>query len=267
MIELRDFGGSGPDLIISHATGFHGAAYEPMARTLKEHFHVWALDFRGHGASSAPANGDFAWSGMAEDLRHCVAAIGVDSILAFGHSLGGAVALLVARTNPGLIRAAYLYEPIVFPRDLLLKREGNPMSEAARRRREVFSSKAAALSHYAANTPLGILRADALAAYVEHGFEGLADGSARLSCRAESEASTFECEEKMILEQLEGLDLEVTVARGMARPLSGPASLAPGIAAGLEVGRLVDHDHLGHFGPLESPGLIAADVLSAFPSS
>ncbi len=265
-IELRDFGGDGPDLIICHATGFHGGAYAPMAKDLSASFRVWALDFRGHGASSAPANGDFAWSGMADDLFACISAIGVESgaesIVAFGHSLGGAVTLLSERAHPGLIRAAYLYEPIVFPKDLLMARTGNPMSGPARRRREVFDSKAHALYHYASKPPLNVLRADALAAYVEHGFEDLDDGTIRLTCRGENEARSFECEEKMTLEQLDGLELPVTIAVGYAEGNPTPSLLAPAVAETLSNGVLVRHPHLGHFGPLEAPRTIAADVIS-----
>ncbi len=263
-IELRDFGGTGPDLIISHATGFHGGAYEPMAQSLLEQFHVWALDFRGHGASAMPPDGDFAWSGMGQDLVACVDAIGVTSILAFGHSLGGAATLLAELDRPGLIRASYLFEPIVFAEEFLLGRTGNPMSGPARRRREVFASRADALARYASKPPLSLLRADALAAYVEHGFVDLADGTVQLACRGESEARSFECEEKMTLERIVDLRLPITVALGRANSGWGPSVLAPAIVETVKNGTLVEHDFIGHFGPLESPDLIAADVVIAF---
>ena len=40
----------------------------------------------------------------------------------------------------------------------------------------------------------------------------------------------------------------------------GPAAFASAIAEGLPRGRLEPHDHLGHFGPLEAPGELAASV-------
>ncbi|MBT8239611.1 MAG: alpha/beta fold hydrolase, partial [Acidimicrobiia bacterium] len=75
VLKLHHLGGSGPPLIICHATGFNGMAYGPMARYLTGDFDIWAVDFRGHGASNAPASGDFAWSGMAADLLACIEAI------------------------------------------------------------------------------------------------------------------------------------------------------------------------------------------------
>ncbi len=265
LIELRDFGGTGPDLIISHATGFHGGAYAPMATKLVDHFHVWALDFRGHGASDSPADSDFAWAGISQDLVACIDAIGVDSILAFGHSLGGAATLLAELDRPGLIRAAYLFEPIVFPQGFLLDRKSNPMTEPARRRREVFDSRADALWRYASKPPLSSMRADALAAYVEHGFIDLPNGTVRLACRGENEARTFEGE-KLNLNHIAELEIPLTVAFGKATAEWGPAMLAPGVVETVANGTLVEHEFLGHFGPFESPDLIAADVLKALNS-
>jgi pimeloyl-ACP methyl ester carboxylesterase len=264
-LALHDMGGSGPALIICHATGFHGRAYSPMARALVAHHHVWAIDFRGHGASTPPSTGDFAWSGMAHDLLACIDAIGTSAVLAFGHSLGGAAVLLAETSRPGSIAAAYLYEPIVLPRELVIGRTDNPLGEAARRRREVFGSKAEALMRYASRPPLSVLRSDALAAYVEDGFVELADGTVRLACLPEHEARTFECEEKMTLDRIDGLALPITVGAGMVGGSPNPADFAATIVERLVNGRLVEYEHLGHFGPLESPDQIAAEVLAALP--
>src|SRR3954447_18535795 len=110
-IELHDLGGDGEPLIICHATGFCGRAYEPLAVGLRGFFHVWAIDFRGHGDSTVPADGDFAWTGMAEDLLAAVDAVGVPSSSGFGHALGGGVLFRAALARPGLLDSAYLYEP------------------------------------------------------------------------------------------------------------------------------------------------------------
>lgn len=267
-IELQDFGGSGPNLIISHATGFHGGVYKPMARTLLDHFHVWAVDFRGHGASPAPANNDFGWEGMGQDLMACldhISAVSSGDIYGFGHSLGGAATLLAEQARPGSFAGIYVFEPIVFDQAYIIARTDNPMSAAARRRREIFPSRAEALARYAARPPLGMLRADVLWAYVERGFDDLDDGTVRLACRRDHEALSFEAEDKMTLDRLAGLATPVTVALGQVAPQGfGPAVLAPAVAEAVENGTLVEHQFLSHFGPLEAPDVIAADVLAAF---
>ena len=262
-IALHDFGGSGPDLIICHATGFHGRAYAPMIRPLLAHHHVWAIDLRGHGASTPPVSGDFAWRGMAEDLLACLDAMGTESVLAFGHSLGGATILLAELMRPGVVRAAYTYEPIVFPREALDERVKNPMSEAARNRREVFASKAEALMRYAVRSPLDVLRADSLAAYVHGGFDELPDGTVRLACRAEHEARTFECAERGTIDRLGHISAPITVGTGVNGQGHTPGDFAEMIVKKLRNSRLVRYPLLDHFGPFESPDRIAADVVQA----
>ena len=48
-------GGDHPILLVAHATGFHGRAYLPVAEHLAPPFHVFGLDFRGHGDTPSRA--------------------------------------------------------------------------------------------------------------------------------------------------------------------------------------------------------------------
>jgi pimeloyl-ACP methyl ester carboxylesterase len=281
-VALHDLGGGdadagGPPLLVCHATGFCGLAYRPLAARLRDRFHVWAVDLRGHGQSGAPDDGDFAWDGMADDVLAAVDEIvarsgrfpaqpaagpgdGSGEVLAFGHSLGGAAVLLAELTRPGTFAAAYLFEPIVWPAGFQHPDGVNPMAGPARRRREVFPSRADALARYASRPPLGELRADCLWAYVDAGFEDLPDGTVRLRCRAESEASTFQMEVEVTVDRFTGVELPVTVAVGQRDGESGPALLAPALVDALPGAQLLGYPHLSHFGPLQDPDTVAADV-------
>jgi pimeloyl-ACP methyl ester carboxylesterase len=266
VLALHDLGGSGPALVVVHATGFCGRAYDLLAPRLGTRHHVWALDLRGHGDSTAPANGNFGWDAFAGDLLTAVDHLGVERVAAFGHSVGGATVLLAELARPGVLDAAYLYEPIIWP--LGFAHDGpNPMAGPARRRREEFGSREEAFVRYASRPPLGLLRADALWGYVTHGFEDRPDGTVRLKCRSASEAATFEAETAMTLDRVVGVAPPVTVAVGDRRapgsPDHGPAELAPSLVAQLSAGRLVRYPHLGHFGPLQDPETVAADILVA----
>ncbi len=262
-VAVHDLGGDGPPFLIAHATGICGRAYEPMAAALTEAFHVYALDFRGHGDSTEPEGGDFAWAGMGDDVLAAIDLLGVEQIDVFGHSLGGAALLIAQARRPSLLRSAFFFEPIVMTAEYLSGRT-NMMSDAARRRREVFPSRADALMRYASRTPLGVWRADALAAYVEHGFEDLADGTVRLKCRPESEARTFECETKMTLDRIAGFAVPTVVAVGSEEPTG--AMFGKPIVDVMANARLAQYPHLGHFGPLQDPASIGADVLAAATS-
>lgn len=264
-IAVHDLGGSGDPLLIAHATGFCGRTYEPMAAALGASFHVWALDFRGHGDSTSPQNRDFSWHAMGTDALAAIQAIAAGPIVAMGHSMGGAALLMAELARPGSLRCAYLYEPIIFPSSMSAPADetGNPMSVAARKRRDTFPSRAVALLRYASRTPLGVLRADALAAYVEHGFADRPDGTAVLKCAPEDEADTFAAQPKMTVEQLHDITVPTTVAVGGPSDKGDLAWLGPVIVDALPQGQLVECAHLGHFGPLQDPDLVARDVLAA----
>lgn len=230
-----------------------------MMATLTQHFDVWGADLAGHGDSTVPANGDFAWTGFADDVLTVIDHIGVSSVRAFGHSMGGAATLLAAKKRPGVIEAAWLYEPIVVPPDIVHR--NLVMAEAAGKRRREFNSKPEALHRYASRPPLGMMRADALAAYVEHGFHDTKAGTVTLACTPESEAGTFN-NARITVEDIRGLDLRVTIAHGQSTTVPSPAGFAGPTADALPNGTLAVYNGLGHFGPLQDPDRIARDVVT-----
>jgi pimeloyl-ACP methyl ester carboxylesterase len=261
-VALHDLGGTGQPLLVCHATGFCGRAYGPLARELADHYHVWALDYRGHGDSTEPANGRFDWGGMADDLVAAIDAVADGPIAVVGHSMGGGTALLVEQRRPGTLRWAYLYEPIIVSDGIAVPDNPDPMGDSARRRRPAFPSRADALFRYAGRPPLNELRADALYAYVEHGFADAPDGSVRLKCTPEHEAATFEASGKPTLDDVAEVGVPVTVAVGTVDRGWTPAMFGPDVAAALPHGRLERHPLLGHFGPLQDPVAVAAGVRS-----
>ena len=100
----------------------------------------------------------------------------------------------------------------------------------------------------------------ALRAYVEHGFAEQPDGTVTLKCRPDDEAQVYEMAMgSHAFEHLGEVACPVTVVRGHTR-VAGPASFADRVADALPQGRLEAHDDLGHFGPLEAPGRMAASV-------
>lgn len=264
-LELHDFGGDGPPLLIGHATGFCGGTYRPLAKSLTDSFHVWALDFRSHGESTPPVSGDHNWQGMIDDALAAIEAIG-EPVFGFGHSMGGASLLGAEARQPGVLKVAWVFEPIVTPPEWGESGGENPMSAAARRRRTTFESKGAALWRYSSKTPLGTLRADSLAAYIEAGFEEHEDGSITLRCDPADEGATFEAVGKPNFDDMAKVHVPVVVGYGTREPY-GPQSFAPRVAEVLSNGSGHQYSHLGHFGPLEDPTTIANDAMHHFLST
>ncbi|MCU1371472.1 MAG: putative hydrolase [Ilumatobacteraceae bacterium] len=264
-LELHDFGGDGPALLIAHATGFCAGAYLPLVARLAESFHVWGVDFRAHGDSTAPAS--LSWRGMADDVLAVVDALGGDPILGFGHSMGGAALVAAELLRPGTLQRAFTFEPIIIPAAWGGSGPGqNPMSAAARRRRASFASRNEVLGRYARRPPLGVFRADALAAYVDHGFADAPDGTVTLKCTPEHEAQTFEAPNKPTIEQVHAVATPMVVARGERDGEFGPAAFASEITAAAPAAELRRYAELSHFGPFEDPDLIAREV-AAFLSN
>ncbi len=260
VLALHDLGGDGEPLLLTHATGFHGRVWAPLAAHLHG-VHAWAPDLRGHGDATAPADGAFDWEGFADDVLAVVDHLGLAGAIAAGHSKGGAALLLAEQRRPGTFRALYCYEPVVFPPvDEALLAGPNPLAEGARRRRATFASVDEAVANYAAKPPLDALHPDALRAYVEHGFAPAPDGTITLKCRPEHESQVYRMGPRhRAYERLGEVRCPVTVAVGAVTPF-GPAAVAEQLADALPAGRLETHPDLGHFGPLEDPARIAACI-------
>ena len=66
-VVVHDLGGSGPPLLLCHATGFHGRVWQPVASHLPGR-HCYAPDLRGHGDTPLPGEEPLDWYGFADDV-------------------------------------------------------------------------------------------------------------------------------------------------------------------------------------------------------
>ena len=266
-IAWYDFGGDGPDLLLAHATGFHGHVWLPVVERLRARFRCVAFDERGHGDSASPADGVFDWHGFARDVRAVVEAAGLSQPFGVGHSCGGASLLLAEEDAPGTFRALYCYEPVVPPFDDPPPPRESPMAAGARRRREVFDSREEAFDRYRSKPPTSGFREDVLRAYVDFGVDDLADGTVRLKCRGEDEARVYEWgASHSAFRRLDAVRCPVTLAYGEVNPHFG-LPVMEAMAGRLASASVESAARLTHFGPLEDPDAVADAVLRAFEGS
>lgn len=103
----------GPVAILLH--GLEGAAddWALVGPVLGRRFRVIALDARGHGQSDW-AN-SYELTACRDDVLKMMDALGVLAAAVIGHSLGGAVAYLLAATHPERVRALVLEDMPVAP--------------------------------------------------------------------------------------------------------------------------------------------------------
>ena len=135
-INALDWGGEGPPLLLQHPNGFCAGFFDPVAQALRDEFHPFGVDVRGHGASERPADlAACTFPNVTGDVLAVLDALGFDEIVALGHSMGGAIAILLDELRPGIVRKALLCEAIAFPPGGLPRSATggpNPMSEIAR---------------------------------------------------------------------------------------------------------------------------------------
>lgn len=252
-VAVHELGGIGRPLLLSHATGFHGYCYLPIADELADSFTCYALDYRGHGDTPRPRDWPVDWTCYGDDAEAASLAIApAGGLVGFGHSMGGAGLLMAAHRHPDLFDVIVAFEPIVFPTgerpdDL----PPSPLVEGARRRRPTFPSFEAAVDNYASKPPMQSFDPDVVRLYVAHGFRASPEG-VRLKCDPEHEARTFEQGGlHRTWDLLPEIATRVVVIAGGDG--DGPATVAAPIAEQLPNATFVSLPDADHFAPFVDP--------------
>jgi pimeloyl-ACP methyl ester carboxylesterase len=267
-VAIHEFGGAGRPLLLSHATGFHGYCYLPIADELSDEFTSFALDYRGHGDTARPDDWAVEWERYGDDALVAARAIAPDGgLVGFGHSMGGAGLLMAAHRDPGLFDVIVVFEPIVFPPREIDPHEGTEnngtvLSRGARKRRATFDSFDDAIANYSSKPPMMAFDPDVLRLYVAHGFRPSPEG-VRLKCDPEHEARTFDTGgAHTTWAELPHIDTKVVVVAGRVDEF-GPAAIAREIAEALPNATYVEHDEWNHFTPFIDPAAMAELVRNA----
>jgi esterase len=93
--------GQGPPLVLLH--GLFGSArnWGAVQKALASEYRVVALDLRNHGAS--PHARGMGYAAQAADVAETLTALGIESAVVLGHSVGGKAAMMLALTRPELV--------------------------------------------------------------------------------------------------------------------------------------------------------------------
>jgi pimeloyl-ACP methyl ester carboxylesterase len=239
-LAVHFLGGDGPTALYAHATGFHAHCWSPIAAALPG-LHNVGYDARGHGdtpiGTDWPVPDAVDWNVYGDDAAVVARSLSVDGqVLGVGHSMGGAALLMAAIASPELFCGL------------------------VRKRRSAFASYEAAFANYAAKPPMNVFTPASLEAYVRFGFAEGDDGQVHLKCTPEHEARTYEAGGNHITwAHLGEVTVPVWVLCG--HPENGqPSAGTAGLADQIPGARYIELDHLGHFGPMQSPDEIAALV-------
>lgn len=103
--------GQGPPLLLLHGLGASSFSWRHNLSPLARHFRVLAPDLPPHGRSAAPPDGDYTLEAQARAMVDFLNRRGIARTAVAGNSLGGALALLLARHYPERVSALVLLAP------------------------------------------------------------------------------------------------------------------------------------------------------------
>lgn len=104
---------NGPALLLIHGQMVDWTNYWPALPELTKHFHVFAVDCYGHGAS-ARAPQRYTNLALGRDLAHFLREVVGQPAYVSGNSSGGLLAIAIALEAPDLIRGLVLEDPPLF---------------------------------------------------------------------------------------------------------------------------------------------------------
>jgi pimeloyl-ACP methyl ester carboxylesterase len=269
-IATLDFGGSGPLALLNHANGFCAAVWAPVARALTRHFHVIAMDARGHGNSSKPEGaGFYRWEcfgrdalGVADALLRAHDATRI--ALGLGHSFGGTALLTASAERSELFERLVLVDPIAPPKEVaaLAAMRGTPgtrMGDIARKRSAVWPSRAAARAKWAGKELFANWDERVFDLYLAEGMHDRPDGQVELACPPEIEATIFEAAPDFdVLQRAAGVKVPALVLWARAGNFS--YAYFEALVSPMARGELRVAD-TGHLVPMEDPELVVREVL------
>jgi len=106
-----DVAGSGPALILTHGFSATGEMWAGQLPALTPHFTVITWDMRGHGRSDYPADLSlYSEDATVADMAALLDAVGVQSAVIGGLSLGGYMSLAFHRAHPERTRALLIID-------------------------------------------------------------------------------------------------------------------------------------------------------------
>lgn len=103
----------GPALLLLHAQHMDWYSYSRVLPDLSRYFHVFAVDYHGHGKTIAPAT-DMNANQIGSDLAQFIEDVIQEPVFVSGNSSGGLLTAWLAANEPDLVKAIILEDPPLF---------------------------------------------------------------------------------------------------------------------------------------------------------
>ena len=108
-LAVREFGGTGRDLLLLHGLASTSHIFDLVAPRLTRGFRVVAYDQRGHGESSKPSS-KYGFAHMTSDALAVIRGLGLRRPIVLGHSWGANVVLELGVREPEVVPGLILLD-------------------------------------------------------------------------------------------------------------------------------------------------------------
>jgi len=237
--------GEGPPVVFVHGLGGSSNVWHGVMQAMKQHHHCIALDLRGHGRSQG--RGKFTVERWAKDTQRLIHHLELPAVTMVGHSMGTLVAQYIAQSSPETIDQLVLVGGISYFQP--------PTADAYRERAELVEADGMDVlvepwlegavspqSHAVHAGMVGLLRELFLRNEPQHYAK---------SCRAIADAPRIRRDE---------IGQPTLIVAG-AHDRSTPLAMAEELRSSIPVSRVKVLPDVGHWSPVETPGLVAATIL------
>ena len=99
-----------PTIVLLHGGHQSAHSWDLVSLHLAEHYHVLALDQRGHGDSEWARDVEYSNHTMSLDALAFLDAMGLEQPILIGHSMGGRNGMLLTKQNPARLRALVIVD-------------------------------------------------------------------------------------------------------------------------------------------------------------
>lgn len=257
------------DVLFLHANGFNAGTYADILAPLGERLRVLAIDQRGHGRTTLPADPDAhdAWLVFRDDLLALLEGLGETPTVLAGHSMGGTVSLLAAAERADAARRLVLFDPVVMTAERVAAAgpeglKASPLAIGARRRRATFPDREAAFQAYSGRGAFRTWPEAALRGYLTDGLLEGADGQVHLSCRPEWEAANFAAHHHDTIGAFARVAVPVRILKAEIGSTCGLEAHEGEVLARGAV-RMETVPGTSHFLPMERPDLVRSALAEA----
>lgn len=238
----------GEPVLCVHGFGGDKETWLMMAARLPSRLRPVLLDLPGHGGSDPVAPGAATARRQAETIVGALDALGLDRVVLAGNSMGGGIALRVARDFPDRVRALVLVAsaaPVSLDSEFLraLQRGANPLIPATEAEAEAFLQ-------VVIERPIRVPRAVRRWVAADRVARGPALGAIFREWSAAAAAGDG------LPADVEAIAAPALVVHGACDRVIAPAT-ADWLATRLPRGRAVVLDGIGHVPQLEAPATVA----------